>query len=134
MNHIMGPLPRSRAGFKYLLVIKDIFKDRVEYCAFCSATGQKIAEAIEELVINRLGTPQVLLVDNGTEFANTVLRSLGQEYNIYRTTAPPCHPQANLVQRINTVLKTIMVPYLDRDHSAWEMQLAEFWLVKNTGK
>ena len=54
---IIGPLPRSKAGFQYILVIQDLFTKWVECKALRSATGSKISEALEELVISRWGAP-----------------------------------------------------------------------------
>ena len=67
---IMGPLPRSRSGFQYVLVLQDLFTKWVECIPLRSATGGKIEASFREFIINRWGTPQVLLTDNGTEFVN----------------------------------------------------------------
>ncbi|KMQ86252.1 reverse ribonuclease integrase, partial [Lasius niger] len=65
---IMGPLPRSKSGFQYLLVIQDLFTKWIECKTLRSATGPKIRQALEDLIISRWGTPKFLLTDNGTEF------------------------------------------------------------------
>ena len=89
---IMGPFPRSKAGYQYILVIQDLFTKMIECTPLRSATGIKIRNAFLELVINWWGTPQVLLTDNGTEFVNGTLRSLAHEYNIHHTTTPRIIP------------------------------------------
>jgi hypothetical protein len=101
---IMGPLPVSKTGHAYLLVMQDLFTKWIECCPLRKATGKKICEAIEELVIFRWGAPRVLLTDNGTEFINRDLRELTGRYGIHHTTVPPYHPQANPVERVNRVL------------------------------
>jgi len=85
---IIGPLPRSKAGFQYLLVVQDLFTKWVECKALRSATGTKICEALEDLVISRWGTPKFILTDNGTEFINRVMKAFAEEkqyYAYYRT-------------------------------------------------
>lgn len=129
---IIGPLPRSKAGFQYILVIQDLFTKWVECKALRSATGSKISEALEELVISRWGAPKFLLTDNGTEFLNKVIKTFTEEHNITHTTVPPYHPQANPVERVNRILKTMIISFIDKDHRAWDEHLAEFRFAYNT--
>lgn len=43
----------SRRGFKYLLVIQDLFTKWIELCALRKANGKAIARALEDLVLFR---------------------------------------------------------------------------------
>ena len=70
--------------------------------------------------------------DNGTEFVNQTLRSLAQEYGIVHTMTPPYHPQANPVERVNRVLKAMIVSYIDQDHRTWDQYLPELRFAYNT--
>lgn len=129
---IMGPFPPSRSSFKYILVIQDVFTKMIEIKALRNATGRLISESFRELILNRWGAPRVLLTDNGTEFINNNLRSLAQEYGIHHSTTPPYHPQSNPVERVNRVLKTMIVSFIDRDHRDWDKYLSEFRFAYNT--
>ncbi|XP_026830521.1 uncharacterized protein LOC113563294 [Ooceraea biroi] len=129
---IMGPLPRSKGGFQYLLVIQDLFTKWVEYRALRAATGPKIVEALHDLVLSRWGTPAVILTDNGTEFVNRVMRQFAEDNGITHTTVPPYHPQDNPVERVNRVFKTMITAFIDLDHREWDMHLADFRFVYNT--
>ena len=128
---IMGPLPRSKAGFMYILIMQDLFTKWVEIVPLRVAKGKKIEAAFRELIINRWGTPQVLLTDNGTEFVNTTLRQVAEEYKIYHTTTPPYHPQANHVERINRILKTMIISFIEKDHGTWDQYHSEFRFAYN---
>ena len=90
------------------------------------ATGKKIESAFREFVLNRWGSPKVLLTDNGTEFINNTLRQLTEKFNIVHTTTPPYHSQTNPVERVNRILKTIIISYIDKDHATWDLHLSEF--------
>ena len=129
---IVGPLPRSKAGFQYILVIQDLFTKWVECRALRSATGPKIREAIGDLIISRWGCPQFILTDNGTEFINKTLKAFCEDHNIIHTTVPPYHPQANPVERVNRILKTMIIAFIGRDHREWDEHLSEFRFAYNT--
>lgn len=124
--------PRSKAQFQYILVIQDLFTKWIECAPLRSANGKKIRDLFKELIINRWGTPRVILTDNGTEFINSTIRHLAEEYNIVHSTTPPYHPQANPVERVNRVLKTMIISYIGKDHRSWDENLAEFRFAYNT--
>ncbi|XP_025269887.1 uncharacterized protein LOC105256474 [Camponotus floridanus] len=79
-----------------------------------------------------LGAPRVLLTDNGTEFINRELQAFADEHGIVHSTVPPYHPQANPVERVNRILKTMITAFLENDHREWDIHLAEFRFAYNT--
>ncbi|KAM0725812.1 Retrovirus-related Pol polyprotein from transposon 412 [Formica fusca] len=128
----MGPFPASRSGFAYLLVLQDLFTKWVECCPLRKANGKKIREAIDDLIINRWGAPRVILTDNGTEFINRELKAFAEEHGIAHVTVPPYHPQANPVERVNRILKTMITAFIEQDHRDWDLHLSEFRFAYNT--
>ena len=60
-----------------------------------------------------VGTPKFFFTDNGTEFCNKVVDHICQEYVIKRVKTPLYHPQANPVERINRVLKPMMISFVN---------------------
>ncbi|XP_025268292.1 uncharacterized protein K02A2.6-like [Camponotus floridanus] len=129
---IMGPFPPSKNGNAYILVMQDLFTKWIECCPLRKATGKKIRELLTELIVNRWGAPRVLLTDNGTEFINRELQAFAEEHGITHTTVPPYHPQANPVERVNRVIKTMITAFLESDHREWDLHLAEFRFAYNT--
>jgi len=83
-------------------------------------TGTEICEALEDLVISRWDTPKFILTDNGTEFINRVMKAFAEEHNITHTTVLPYHLQTNPVERINRILKTMMISFIEQDHREWD--------------
>jgi len=128
---IIGPIQRSKVGFQYILVIQDLFTKWIECKALRSATGIKIREALEDLVISRWGTPQFILTD-GTDFVNRTIKSFADEHKITHTTVPPYHPQANPVERVNRILKTMIIALIEKDHREWDRHISEFRFTYNT--
>lgn len=131
-SDIMGPLPRSKTGMCYLLVIQDLFTKWIELQPLRDANGPNIRAAIEELVLSRWGTPRVLLTDNGTEFKNKVITDFAEECGMVFTTIPPYRPQADPVERTNRVVKTMIMAYIEQDHRDWDKHLSDFRFAYNT--
>lgn len=129
---IMGPLTPSKGGLSYVLVIQDLYTKWIELCPLRRATGATIRKAIEDLVINRWGTPKVLVTDNGTEFVNKDIKALTEITGMRQTTTPPYHPQANPTERVNRTLKMMIRAFLDADHREWDMHLQAFRFAYNT--
>lgn len=76
--------------------------------------------------------PRVLLTDNGTECINRELKAFARERGIAHTTVPPYHPQANPVERVNRVIKTMITAFLEENHREWDEHIAEFRFAYNT--
>ncbi|XP_020297304.1 uncharacterized protein K02A2.6-like [Pseudomyrmex gracilis] len=128
----MGPFPPSKSGHAYVLVMQDVFSKRIECRPLRKANGKNICEALEELIIFRWGAPHILLTDNGTEFLNKDLKSFTEKYRIEHATIPPYHPQANPVERVNRVVKTMITAFIGNDHREWDVHLSEFRFAYNT--
>jgi len=103
--------PWNKAEFAYILMIQDLFAKWVE-CRTLQVNGKSIKEALKDLILSRWGM-RFLLTDNSTEFMNKTL--LSQETDIMHTTVPSYHPQTP-VERVNRILKTIIIFFLDRDY------------------
>ena len=128
----MGPFPRSKRGYEYLLVFQDLFSKWIELAPLKAANSENILNSFLELVITRWGTPQVLHSDSGTEFNNKTVRELSAAFGIHRSFNPLYHPQANPVERTNRVLKTMIQSFIEQDHRNWDAHLNEFRFTYNT--
>lgn len=117
----------------YLLVIEDLFTKWIECQPFRRAVGPKIAESLEELIFSRWGAPKVLVTDNGTAFANRVI-DRGSRYGIWLPPHDytPYHQQANPVERVNRIIKTVIVQYIEENHRDWDLHIAHFRFAFNT--
>lgn len=131
---IMGPLPKSSSGYSYLLVMQDLFTKWIEIAPLRSANGNAIANQINKLVITRWGTPKVLHSDNGTEFKNKVIEEYAKDHQIHHSYIPPYRAEANPVERVNRVMKTMIMAYVGQDHRKWDSHLEDFRFAYNTSK
>ena len=64
---IVGPLPRSRSGNKYVLVMCDFAMRYLEAVPLKSIEAEVIAEEIM-VIFSRVGLPEEILTDQGCNF------------------------------------------------------------------
>ena len=105
---IIRPLPRTSKGFEYILVLQDLFTRWVEATPVREANAKTVVGELNRKIFLRFGCPEVFLSDNGTEFKKHVVENFLRERGVHHTHTPPYHPQANLVERANRTLKTMV--------------------------
>src|SRR3954471_19564576 len=106
---VMGPLPRTMTGKRYIVVAVDHFTKWVEVKAIEEADAQTIVPFIYESIICRHGIPQILSSDRGSEFVNELVTTLTRVYGIKHIRTTAYHPQGNgQVERINRTIKDIL--------------------------
>ncbi len=105
---LVGPLPRSRAGHRYILVVCDYATRYPEAIPMKSIDAERVAEELVQL-FSRVGILQEILTDQGSNFTS---RLLGEVYNLLHVQAlrtTPYHPQTDgLVERFNKTLKALL--------------------------
>lgn len=62
---VIGPLPRTPRGLKYILVVTDLFSKYTLLFPLRSLSSKLIAQHLEEGVFLIYGTPRALISDNG---------------------------------------------------------------------
>lgn len=120
---IIGPLPRTKSGNKYILTICDYATRYPEAIPLPSTEAERIAK---ELVImfSRMGIPKEILTDQGTNFMSTLLQEIYQLLNITRIRTFPYHPQTDgLVERFNGTFKSMMKKFTSKNQKDWDEYL-----------
>lgn len=74
----------------------------------------------------------VLILDNGMEFVNETIKLFADANKIHHSPIPPHDPPASPVERLNRILKSMMIAYLEQDHRDWDLHLTEFRFAFNT--
>ena len=73
---ILGPLPKSKRGRKYLLVITDRFTKLTQVVALRSVSAYVVTVAFCEFWVFRYGVRKTLLSDNGPQFSSRFFQSV----------------------------------------------------------
>ena len=105
---LVGPLPRSRSGNKYILVICDYATRYPEAIPLRSIDAEHIAEELIK-VFSRVGVPKEILTDQGSNFTSQLLAEVYRLLHIQPIKTSPYHPQTDgLVERFNQTLKAML--------------------------
>ena len=98
---IVGPLPRSSTGKRYILVICDYATRYPEAIALRTTDAPAIAEELVKFFA-RMGVPDEILTDQGTNFTSQLLKEVYRLLHIKPIRTTPYHPQTDgLVERFN---------------------------------
>ncbi len=105
---IVGPLPRSRAGNRYILVVCDYATRYPEAIPMKSIDAEKVAEQLVALFA-RVGIPREILTDQGSNFTSRLLTEMYRMLHVHPIRTTPYHPQTDgLVERFNKTLKSLL--------------------------
>ena len=91
---IVGPLPRSRSGNKYVLVLCDYATRYPEAIPLKSIDASHVAEELVKLFA-RVGIPEEILTDQGTNFTSQLLTEIYHLLHIHPIRTTPYHPQTD---------------------------------------
>ncbi|KAM7304254.1 Integrase core domain protein [Ixodes scapularis] len=118
---LLGPLPQSTTGNRWILVAIDHTTRFVETAALPDATAECVARFLLRHIILRHGAPQVLITDRGHSFLAQKVEALLQACKVDHRTTSPYHPQTNgLTERFNHTLTKMISMYINSDHSNWD--------------
>ena len=105
---IVGPLPRSRMGNRYILVLCDYVTRYPETVPLCCIDAEHMAEELMR-VFSRVGIPKEILTDQGSNFMSQLLREVYCLLHVQSIRTSPYHLQTDgLVERFNQTLKTML--------------------------
>ena len=120
---IVGPLPRSSKGHKYILVICDYATRYPEAVPLRTCDAEAVAEELGKL-FSRVGIPKEVLTDQGTNFTSQLLVELYRLLNVHGIRTTPYHPQTDgLVERFNQTLKAMLRRTVTEEGKDWDKLL-----------
>ena len=121
---ILGPLPLTHNGNRYVLVIMDYFTKWAEAYALPNQQAETIANVLVTEFICRYGIPLQIHSDQGTNFESNLFHHLCSLLGIDKTRTTAYHPQSDgLVERFNRTLETMISMYCRADQTDWDIHL-----------
>ena len=120
---IVGPLPRTHKGNRFVLTVVDFSTRYPEAFALRSQTAEEVANALI-LMFSRVGIPDEIVSDQGTNFMSELMKQLCNCLNINKIRATPYHPQTSgLVERWNGSLKSMLRKFVHNEPKTWDEML-----------
>ncbi|XP_032402498.1 protein NYNRIN-like [Xiphophorus hellerii] len=108
---IVGPLERSKSGYRYMLVITDYATKYPEVFPLKTIKARAVAVSLVQH-FSRVGFPCEIVTDQGTNFMSALLKQVYQLLGIKGVRTTPYHPQTDgLTERFNQTLKQMLQKY-----------------------
>ena len=116
---IVGPLPKSKQGHRYILVVCDYATRYPEAIPLKKFTAPVVADELIE-IFSRHGIPQEILTDQGMNFTSQLLTEIYKMIGTKAIKTTPYHPQTDgLVERFNQTLKQMLKKLIDGEGREW---------------
>ena len=120
---IVGPLPRSNKGNRFILTVADFATRYPEAFPIPSQTAEVVADALIEL-FSRVGIPDEIVSDQGTNFMSSLITQLCETLGILKIKSSVYYPQTNgLVERLNGTLKSMLSKFVHDEPKTWDKVL-----------
>lgn len=121
---ILGPLPETERGKRYILVVMDYFTKWPEAIAIPDQTAETVAEACIEHVFSRFGAPMQLHSDQGRNFEAAVFQETMRLFGIDKTRTTALHPQSDgMVERFNRTILNYLAKFVNDNQRDWDTLL-----------
>ncbi len=131
---ILGPLPNSSSGNKYVQVIQDRLSRYIAFISMKNQTAETVAPYFLVEWVCKYGAPKKLITDRGTNFMSTVFAQLCKFLGT--THSPTCayRPQGNAKnERSHQQLHAYIAMYTDEASAEnWDLLLHYAVWVHNT--
>ena len=130
---IMGPLPTSEQGNKYIVVVTDLFSKWVEAFAIRDTTSTTLATVLVDEVISRYGVPACIHSDQGANLCSEVIQTMCKLLGMGRTRTSAYHPQGNgQVERFNRTLEAMLAKSVEENQRNWDACLPKVLFAYRT--
>lgn len=129
---IVGPLPLSKKGNKYILVVCDHFSKWTQAYPLEDITAETVAKKIVQFGFI-FGLCTNLLSDQGKNFQSELLKQVCELLDINHVRTSPYHPEGDgLTERFNRTLKAMIRTTIGEDQRDWDEQLDQLCFAYNT--
>ena len=130
---IMGPLPLTTQGNRYVLVVTDLFSKWTEAFPLKCTDSETLAKVLTDEVIFRYGIPSSLHSDQGANLTSNLISSLCQNLGIAQTRTSAYHPQGNAqVERFNRTLEAMLAKTINDNQKDWDQHIPKLMFAYRT--
>ncbi|VDI02082.1 Hypothetical predicted protein [Mytilus galloprovincialis] len=118
---VLGPLPTTQSGNKYLLVIGDYFTKWMDAFPINNQEAISVADVLVKNFVVLFGVPRMIHSDQGTNFESQVFREMCCILGIDKTRTTPLHPESDgMVERLIQTLETMLALFCCENQWDWD--------------
>ena len=129
---IIGPLPLTKNGNIYILVVCDHFSKWVAISALQNITAESVAKRLINLMMIH-GLYINILTDGAKNFQSELLSKIYELLDIHKLKTSPYHPECDgLTERFNRTLKTMLSCFVNEHQNDWDEYLQYMAYAYNT--
>ncbi|XP_015967232.1 uncharacterized protein LOC107490950 [Arachis duranensis] len=131
---LVGPFPTAPGQLRYLIVAIDYYTKWIEAEPLASITATQCRKFVWRQIITRFGIPEVVISDNGTQFADKKFREFLEGLHISHRFSSVEHPQTNgQVESANKIIVKGLKKRLDEAKGLWADELGSvLWSYRTT--
>ena len=131
--HVLGPLPVSESGNRYILIAMDYFTKWPEAYALPNQEAETVAKVLVDQFVSRFGTPAQLHSDQGRNFESQVFTEMCKLLGIEKTRTTPLHPQSDgMVERYNRTLEHQIAMFVNENQKDWDQHISLLLMAYRT--
>ena len=121
---IIGPLPRTPRGNRWIITFSDYLTKWPEAFALPTADSEEIASKLIEEVVCRHGCMEKLLSDRGPAFLSKLAQAVYDALQLKKVNTTAYHPQTDgLVERFNHTLVSMIGTYVKDHQKDWDLYI-----------
>lgn len=127
---VLGPLPRTEQGNRYIVVVVDYFSKWPEAYCVPDQEATTVAKVLVDNWISRYGVPLQIHSDQGTNFTSAVFVGVCQLLGIEKTRTTPLHPSSDgMVEKMNRTILNHVSLFVSRNQQDWDQKVPIFLLA-----
>nr|CAI5863137.1 unnamed protein product [Callosobruchus analis] len=118
---IVGPLPLTEDGNKYILTLQDDLTKYSQVFAIPNHEAITIAKKLVENFICKFGIPKFIVTDQGKDFTLELLGHVSNLFKIKHINCTAYHPQSNgALERSQSTPPDYLKHYINNDQTDWD--------------
>lgn len=118
---VMGPLPTSLTGNKYLLVICDYFTKFAHAVPMRNQEADTVAKTLVDNFITIFGVPMQIHTDQGSNFESNLFKGLCKLLDIDKTRTTVMRPQSDgMAERCMRTLEDMLSSFVSIHQKDWD--------------
>ena len=118
---IVGPLPKSKRGNKYILVACDYFTKWTEAWPMKNLEAKTVARKFVNHFVTKFGVPRQIHTDQGSNFESQLFKEMCTVLGSEKTRTTAFRPQSDgLAERANRTIQNILSSYVNANQNDWD--------------